>query len=152
MKRIWCVVVVSLFVGLVFGITRSMHAAPLQNDVQSVLSEPSAMAYVCRVGPHYADGAATRGDFGHIWVWFKGEAHCGGVSRGSGYLHSTGATHAQSHPDYLYSEGGLIAMAEMLQSAAISGEVVRYSRCSDEKTSCVKYVQFRGTAADVEVD
>ena len=111
------------------------------------LPDSAGYAYVCLSRLVSGTAWAIWGDYVALYLNFRSEPNCGGVSMGSGRIFSEGATHSWSHSAYLYREAALMAYAEMTQRAATSGQRVTYSRCSDEKTTCIKYLHFRNVPA-----
>ena len=103
--------------------------------------------YVCYTRLYAGTANASSGDSGAIFLHFYSEPNCGGSFIGTGRIYSEGATTPVSHSGYLHSEAALMAYAEMTQRAAASGQRVAYYRCSDEKTMCIKYLNFRNVPA-----
>ena len=112
-------------------------------DQYSVLPASFGAAYVCVSRLYGGAGFSSYGDSGYLHLYFMSEPNCGGSFLGYGRIFSEGATTSLSHSSYLYSEAALIAYAEMTQRAAASGQRVHYYRCSDTKTTCIKYLSFR---------
>ena len=54
-----------------------------------------------------------------------------------------------SHSDYLLSENQMLTFYDLASRAADTGQRVRYSRCTAFKTSCLRYITFRGDPTDV---
>ena len=71
MTKLGRLIILATLASLPLGIAETVQVQAFQNDVQSALSESSSIGYVCRVGPHYGDGPASRGDFGFVWVYFR---------------------------------------------------------------------------------
>ena len=107
------------------------------------LPASAGYAYVCYSRLYSGAAFAAYGDYGALLLNFRSEPNCGGSYIGNGLVYSEGATFTWSHSTYLFSEAALMAYAEMTQRAAASGQRVRYYRCSYEKTTCIKYLNFR---------
>jgi len=116
-------------------------------DQYSALPASSGSAYVCNSRLYAGTAFAEHGDSGFLYLDFRSEPHCGGSVIGTGRIFSEGAIHSGSHANYLYSEAALMAFAEMIQRAAVSGQRVYYVRCSATKTYCIKYLTFRNVPA-----
>ena len=111
------------------------------------LPASSGSAYVCLSRLYAGTTFAYYGDYGGLYLSFRSEPNCGGSFIGSGRVFSEGATSSYSHSGYLLSEAALMAYAEMTQRVAASGQRVRYFRCSNVKTICIKYLSFRNGPA-----
>ena len=118
------------------------------NGSMQVLPEAADYAYICRSTLLPTTG--TTGDHGFLYVVFRTAPQCMGSSIGFGYMFSDGATHSYSHSAYLLSADNLHFYADATARAADTGQRVRYYRCSDSKTNCLRNIQFRGDPADVE--
>jgi len=112
-------------------------------DANLALPASAGFAYVCWVKLAQGTAYASYGDSGYLYLSFKSEPNCGGVTIGTGRIYSEGATISSSHANYLYREAALMAYAEMTQRAAASGQRVYYTRCSAAKTSCIRFLSFR---------
>ena len=127
--------------------------APLQewDDTALALGLPNpnlalpgtGLAYVCISRLYSGTAFAVYGDYGALSVHFNSEPNCGGNIIGWGRVYSEGATSGLSHSAFLYSEAALLSVYENTARAAADGQRVRYYRCSDEKTFCIKYLTFR---------
>ncbi len=117
---------------------------PNQNSVLGVLGDSGGWAFVCSSRLYPASGYAQYGDAGLLRLSLFSEPACEGSSIGVGYMFSEGASHSWTHSSYLFTEAGLMAYAEMTQRAAAYEQEVYYYRCSDTKTTCIKYISFTG--------
>ena len=104
-------------------------------------------AYVCYSRLYSGAAFASSGDYGTLHVNFWSEPNCVGDFIGSGRIFSEGATSGLSPSGYLLSEAALMAYAQKTQRAAASGQSVGYSRCSNEKINCLRYLAFRDVPA-----
>ena len=111
------------------------------------LPRGAGYAYVCYSVLNSGAAFAILGDHGALYLNFRSAPNCGGDFIGYGQIFSEGATTSLSHSGYLLSEAALMAYAEMTQRAAASGQRVRYSRCSNVKNYCLRYLSFRNGPA-----
>ena len=107
------------------------------------LPDSAGYAYVCYSRLYSGTAFAYYGDYGGLLLSFSSEPNCGGSFIGSGRIYSEGATTISSHSNYLFREAVLMVYAQMTQRAALSGQQVRYFRCSNPKINCIKYLNFR---------
>jgi len=116
-------------------------------DQYSALPASGWSAYVCTSRLYAGAAYAVYGDSGALYLTFSSEPNCGGTHIGSGRIYSEGATSSSSHSNYLYSEAALMSVYENAARAAASGQNVYYSRCSNVKTNCIRFLTFRNVPA-----
>ena len=118
---------------------------PNQNSVLGLLDSSSGYAFVCssRLYPG-STYSGQYGDHGFLRLSLYSEPACEGSSIGTAYMFSENATSSWTHSSYLFSGAGLMAYAEMTQRAAAYEQEVYYTRCSDEKVRCIRYLSFTG--------
>ena len=137
-----------------FPIAEAQQGWEIDNEIammdgsMQAFPETAGYAYICR--STLVPNAGTTGDHGFLYVAFRTAPQCMGSLVGSGWMFSDGATTSSSHSTFLLSENQLLSYFESANHAADTGQRVRYYRCSNDKTQCLKYIQFRGDPADVE--
>ena len=117
------------------------------NGSMQGLPEASDYGYICQ--SRLVPTASSLGDHGYLHVVFHAEPQCMGSWLGSAYMFSDGATVGGSDSKYLLSENQLLYYANSANRAADTGQRVRYYRCADDKTLCLRYIQFRGDPNEV---
>ena len=122
----------------------------MMNGSMQALPESADYGYICR--SILIPGTNSLGDHGSLNVVFHTAPQCMGLHLGSAYMFSDGATSSHSVSDYLLSENQLLSYFESTNQAAENGQRVMYQRCADDKTSCLRYIAFRGDPADVAAD
>ncbi len=137
-----------------FPIAEAQQGWEIDNELammdgsMQVLSASNGLAYICQ--SYLIPRTNNAGDHGYLSVAFHTEPQCMGSFVGSAYMFSDGATSSYSHSTYLLSENQLLNLHDLTSRAADTGQRVRYFRCADDKTLCLKFIQFRGDPADVE--
>ncbi len=150
MLRFWKVVVLVVLVGVIAAVTAGLGGAQVGSeepfvDVTRALPRSTDTNYVCRSGLIPPGAIPSRGDHGYVFVEFRTGKVCTGAFVGNGFIFSEGATSTLSDPRYLYSEAGLMAMAQNLQFASaynVQHMAAQWFRCSSTKQSCIKYIYF----------
>jgi len=117
------------------------------NGSMQVLQESSGYAYICR--SELWPGGTTTGEHGYLRITFNTAPQCMGSVVGAGFMFSDGAAHAYADYRFWLSENQLLYYANSADRAADTGQRVRYYRCADDKTNCVKIIAFRGDPNEV---
>ena len=112
----------------------------------SVIDSTQVSAYVCYSRLHPKQVNTAYGRYGHLLLGFTGGPNCTGGFSGWANMYSVGAISSNTDPNYLYSEAGLLAYAEMTQRAALSGQQVTYYSCHGYTagSACISYLTFKG--------
>jgi len=137
-----------------FPIAEAQQGWEIDNEIammdgsMQALPYSSGYAYICR--SRFIPVTNSSGDHGHLRVDLRSEPQCMGDFVGSGYMYSDGATTSSSRSIFLLSENQLLFFADATARAADTGQRVRYYRCGNDHTNCLRYIQFRGDPADVE--